>query len=774
MSGLSSLWASSTTSRRHGTILVRELSAGADVDKLGFCVPSLPPQPVVVKRVEPRSWAASQELRAGDVLIQLNDVPTGEMSSQHFLESMTTRPLNFKFVVNPLRSSRSQMRGGEEDSESDDAAKSDAVEDEGDNEEESPTPRSAEKCRRSVSDWYAEEEIIPDDNRKKSLTSWYLDGARMPDTTSQLTAVHRMSLSGAEQPLEIGEAAELRHVLQAALSEENLDALLLVIARAQSQGIIADVLEVAQCKAQATTLSIPSTSPVGQQRSLRTVSRPELFRGVPLHVALSNWGRHWRAPDQGMFNVDPKNYQLSRPTKAYDAFLSHEWASSRWLKFLSLLMIFNSKPAFAISFLVSVLVGTLRACRVIPDQTWTVSIVHAVYFTIFLFWQRIRAIFCRPLVVFLDKLCVAQHDEELKQEGIQSLGAFLLSSRELVVLLSPQYLSRLWCVFEISTFLRDRASLNRLRIIPQNTTLLLLMVAGCWHLLASYYFSLIRYGVLSSWGGAATSGLTFTAAMLGFCSLLVPLSFYVGIGLMSELQEVPRQLASFRIQDSKCYCCSHSHVHPRTGEPLPCDRQLVYEAIQDWWVAETEDGSDPHLERFNASVRQRVAPKIANGMGIGLPFQHVVCTAVFCIVPWLADFIALWAETIDRRPVISIWSLRHFVTWGIVGLALLFSLRVAIWLWILGSWIEKRLSSRWLAVFIVTPLSFLAVCSLWLPLGISLAATHEDNPLPVIIFGSGAALTAFLWHVKREPQPSLQPSQISTSRRRDDDDTFSI
>ena len=259
------------------------------------------------------------------------------------------------------------------------------------------------------------------------------------------------------------------------------------------------------------------------------------------------------------------------------------------------------------------------------------------------------------------------------------------------------------------------------------------MVAGCWHLLASYYFSLIRYGVLSTWGedADAVSGLTMTAAMLGFCSLLVPLSFYVGIGLVSELQEVPRQLHSFRVQDSKCYCCSHSHVHPRSSEPLPCDRQLVYEAIQDWWVAAKEDGPDPHLERFNASVRQRVAPKIANGMGIGLPFQYVVYTAVFCIVPWLADFIALWAETIDQRPVISIWTLRHFVTWGIVGLALLFALRVCIWLWTLGSLIEKRLSSRWLAVFIVTPLSFLGVCSLWLPLGISLAVTSEDNPLPV-------------------------------------------
>ena len=190
--------------------------------------------------------------------------------------------------------------------------------------------------------------------------------------------------------------------------------------------------------AQSTTRS---TSSVVQQRSLRTVARPELLRGVPLHVALSYWGKHWRAPDQGMFNVNPKNYQLSRPTKAYDAFLSHDWASSRWLKFLSLLMVFNSGPAFAISFLVSVLVGTLRAHRVIPDQAWTLSIVYAVYFFIFSFWQRIRTMFCRPLVVFLDKLCVAQHDEDLKQEGIQSLGAFLLSSRELVVLLSPQYLS---------------------------------------------------------------------------------------------------------------------------------------------------------------------------------------------------------------------------------------------------------------------------------------------------------------------------------------------
>ena len=99
-----------------------------------------------------------------------------------------------------------------------------------------------------------------------------------------------------------------------------------------------------------------------------------------------------------------------------------------------------------------------------------------------------------------------------------------------MVLLSPRYLSRLWCVFEISTFLQDRASINKIQIMPLKTALLLLMVASCWHLLASYYFSLIRNQVTGQHWRGAESGLTFTFAMLSFCSVIVPLSFYVGIG----------------------------------------------------------------------------------------------------------------------------------------------------------------------------------------------------------------------------------------------------
>ena len=50
---------------------------------------------------------------------------------------------------------------------------------------------------------------------------------------------------------------------------------------------------------------------------------------------------------------------------------------------------------------------------------------HGTYLLVFLFWQRLRTLVCRPLVVFLDKLCVAQHDEELKKKGIEGIAAFL-------------------------------------------------------------------------------------------------------------------------------------------------------------------------------------------------------------------------------------------------------------------------------------------------------------------------------------------------------------
>ncbi|CAE7457556.1 FRQ1, partial [Symbiodinium pilosum] len=50
-------------------------------------------------------------------------------------------------------------------------------------------------------------------------------------------------------------------------------------------------------------------------------------------------------------------------------------------------------------------------------------------------------------VAFVDMLSIDQTDPEQKELGIYSIGGFLKMSDRLHVLWSPDYLTRLWCVF---------------------------------------------------------------------------------------------------------------------------------------------------------------------------------------------------------------------------------------------------------------------------------------------------------------------------------------
>ncbi|CAE7688140.1 unnamed protein product [Symbiodinium pilosum] len=143
-------------------------------------------------------------------------------------------------------------------------------------------------------------------------------------------------------------------------------------------------------------------------------------------------------PDDGLFDVDTTKYQLSKSASRLDHFLSHDWASSRWLKLMSLLVLHNSGPAFCTSLATSLLVGILVACELLPYSLWTPLLGHFSFFFVLCFWQRIRASFGHPLMVFLDVLCIAQHDEKLKKKGILGLGAFVVNSKSLVVLWTPR------------------------------------------------------------------------------------------------------------------------------------------------------------------------------------------------------------------------------------------------------------------------------------------------------------------------------------------------
>ena len=156
----------------------------------------------------------------------------------------------------------------------------------------------------------------------------------------------------------------------------------------------------------------------GATRELSTKLEPSLLRGVPLHVALTGWGRHWKNSENGMFTLEQgpqgeaKRYELSCPTASLDAFLSHDWASNARLKVLSLVIIYNSRAAFLACLAVSILVGVLRAEGLLPSEIWMATFGHLSFFFVLALWQRIRMLFCRPQLVFLDKLCISQQDEQ--------------------------------------------------------------------------------------------------------------------------------------------------------------------------------------------------------------------------------------------------------------------------------------------------------------------------------------------------------------------------
>lgn len=52
-----------------------------------------------------------------------------------------------------------------------------------------------------------------------------------------------------------------------------------------------------------------------------------------------------------------------------------------------------------------------------------------------------------------------------------------------------------------------------------------------------------------------------------------------GMELIRDLRDLSKQLQDFSVDRAECFCCSNKHIHPTTGQALPCDRELVVETL---------------------------------------------------------------------------------------------------------------------------------------------------------------------------------------------------
>eukprot|EP00434_Breviolum_minutum_P011216 symbB.v1.2.009897.t2/scaffold639.1/size181572/18 len=234
-----------------------------------------------------------------------------------------------------------------------------------------------------------------------------------------------------------------------------------------------------------------------------------------------------------------------------------------------------------------------------------------------------------------DKLCIEQKDAREKTKGILSLAAFLKRSKTLVLLWSPLYFQRLWCTFELVSFLRER-EVGRTSVLPVKMVVLIAHLNVTWQLLR------IVMKVMNSSDTIATE-ITSWFTILSLLGLVVlPFYHYLGLKIIADISELPQQLKTFQIQEAKCTCCSRNHVDPETGAEIACDRKLVLYTLKKWQTSQDED----YLQSFNALVRQNLLSIFVNTLeGSFLPLSFYIKMAICANAPWLSDLVSeLYAE----------------------------------------------------------------------------------------------------------------------------------
>eukprot|EP00929_Paragymnodinium_shiwhaense_P029313 TRINITY_DN16822_c0_g1_i1.p1 TRINITY_DN16822_c0_g1~~TRINITY_DN16822_c0_g1_i1.p1 ORF type:complete len:585 (-),score=24.09 TRINITY_DN16822_c0_g1_i1:139-1893(-) len=389
--------------------------------------------------------------------------------------------------------------------------------------------------------------------------------------------------------------------------------------------------------------SIHRGSTHGCLRSLPSHIDRGLLRAVSATEVLSGFGRHFSS-NAGT----AEQHALSQPSEEMDAFLSHDWRTTRLQKVLSLCFFFNVRGAFIASCVLALPLAYIGSSPALSSVRGELAKLGCplIYFIALFFGQRLSTACRSPCKVFLDKLCIHQTDEQLKTEGILGLAGFLRASRQLVVLWSPRYFSRLWCTYELVTWCYLHGlDARRVQFLPVSWCAFHCLVVACWSgvemlklLIRKFYIPQVELGQFLG---------DLTLSLVGV--LLIPVVYRCAV-LLQELSLVNDQVQSFAIRDSKCFCCTHHHIHPETGQKMACDRRVVHATLHRWHLRLSQnnrmamhdggempgdwEGVEQALDKFDEAVRNELSSMISHSMdGALLCLRYRDC--VFACVPVL-------------------------------------------------------------------------------------------------------------------------------------------
>ena len=213
-----------------------------------------------------------------------------------------------------------------------------------------------------------------------------------------------------------------------------------------------------------TSSMVAEKEPRGRQERLEKKAHLfvdyEVIRYVSLAVTLQGFGWLWRLRPSKMSETQLQQlFRWSCPGEHFDAFLSHTWWTPGHRKYLSLLLKTYWHYALLTWFAAAFLIVALCKLELLPMPfTFTVSfgpydgkMPSAPWVTVFSFALAMCALFSAPnspcsphYKCFYDVACIHQTDQTQRDRGIYGIGGFLSVAKQLRILWSPEYLSRMW------------------------------------------------------------------------------------------------------------------------------------------------------------------------------------------------------------------------------------------------------------------------------------------------------------------------------------------
>jgi len=425
-----------------------------------------------------------------------------------------------------------------------------------------------------------------------------------------------------------------------------------------------------------------------------------LLRSTSDFTVLRCFGRVFRD-----YPEDFDTFTLSDVTHKLHVFISYNWAMPQWLKFMALAFHFNHKAASAaatVAYITTILLVMLHAeAHEDADDLYFRShlgtgICVVTYWLFLLCWHDVKALFWRRgKRVFLDRCCIHQTDEELKQQGIENLDIFLQLSDQMLVVYSELYTKKLWTMYELATFLPKRGP-NRLAVLPtfliRCTILAVPMVA-----LHCIWVQMLLVDDVQD----PVEDLLLDSR-LAILLLDLPLLLVVTWAFRrwaKEEKQMRENVRTFHYGDSHCL--------------KEADRSMVYSNIARYMretkAVSAEAPDEDALVAFNELVRTEVpiaVTKSLGGWGIPLRYLFVILMPMMTnIVDYLAVAPLLYPQPLPMAMYAT--GLLIFATSSLVCATFL--------VWLTQCYLSLRGPLEWLVIFVFSLLHigpFVAVYSL--------------------------------------------------------------